>query len=93
MAAYFINFFSEPTAKFFRSGKETTREVWALNAEKDKLIYSMMREWETRGFDVILSCPFPMPAISPKYCSKLLPGEYIDSSLNSYFPSIDTRSE
>jgi len=72
LAAYIINFFSVPTAKFFRSGKETTREIWALNAEKDKLIYTMMREWETRGFDVILSCPFPMPAISPKYCSKLL---------------------
>ena len=41
------------------------------------MIYTMMREWETRGFDVILSCPFPMPAISPKYCSKLLSGKVV----------------
>ena len=67
-----------PTAKFFRSGKETSREIWALNAEKDKLIYTMMREWETRGFDVILSCPFPMPAISPKHCSKSVSGKTND---------------
>ena len=69
------SFFSQLNAEFFYTGKETTREIWALNAEKDKLIYSMMREWETRGFDVILSCPFPLPAISPKYCSKSVSGK------------------
>ena len=44
------------------------------NAEKDEMIYNMMREWERQGFDAIISCAFPLPAIAPKYCSSVVPG-------------------
>ena len=76
IVAFFIGLFSENAASFFRLGKQTSQELWALNAEKDNLIYSMMRDWETQGFDAVLSCAFPMPAIPPQYCSRLISGEY-----------------
>ena len=44
------------------------------NAEKDEMIYNMMREWERQGFDALISCAFPLPAIAPKYCSSVVPG-------------------
>ena len=76
IVAFFVGLFSENAASFFRLGKQTSQELWALNAEKDNLIYSMMRDWETQSFDAVLSCAFPMPAIPPQYCSRLISGEY-----------------
>ena len=76
IVAFLVGLFSENAASFFRLGKQTSQELWALNAEKDNLIYSMMRDWETQGFDAVLSCAFPMPAIPPQYCSRLISGEY-----------------
>ena len=66
--------FSKLTAAFLHAGKETIPEMWALNGQKDQITYKMMREWDSQGFDAIISCPFPMPAISPDFCSKIISG-------------------
>ena len=67
--------FSKLTAEFFHAGKQTVPQMWALNGQKDQITYKMMRDWEKHGFDAMLSCPFPMPAISPDYCSKAISGK------------------
>ena len=66
--------FSKLTAEFFQSGKQTIPEMWALNGQKDQIIYKMMKEWESHGFDAMISCAFPMPAVSPDHCSRLISG-------------------
>jgi len=73
LAAHVINLFSRVNAIFLFAGARTSREIWARNAEKDEMIYNMMREWERQGFDAIISCAFPLPAIAPKYCSSVVP--------------------
>ena len=35
----------------------------------------MMRDWENQGFDAMICCAFPMPAIAPQFCSKVVPGK------------------
>ena len=35
----------------------------------------MMRDWENKGFDAMICCAFPMPAIAPQFCSKVVPGK------------------
>jgi len=72
MAAHVINLFSKLTANFFWAGVKSSKDLWASNAEKDELIYNMMREWEKEGYDAIISCAFPFPAIPPKYCSRVI---------------------
>ena len=66
--------FSKLTAAFLHAGKQTIPQMWALNGQKDQITYKMMREWDSQGFDAIISCPFPMPAISPDFCSKIISG-------------------
>merc|ERR1719342_147229 len=72
LAAHVINLFSRVNAIFFFAGARTSREIWTRNAEKDEMIYNMMREWERQGFDAVISCAFPFPAIAPKYCSRVV---------------------
>ena len=74
LIGYMIRPFSKLTAEFFQSGKQSVPEMWALNGQKDQIIYKMMKEWENHGFDAMISCAFPMPAVSPDYCSKLISG-------------------
>ena len=74
LIGYMIIPFSKLTAAFLHAGKETIPQMWALNGQKDQITYKMMREWDSQGFDAIISCPFPMPAISPDFCSKIISG-------------------
>ena len=74
LIGYMIIPFSKLTAAFLHAGKQTIPQMWALNGQKDQITYKMMREWDSQGFDAIISCPFPMPAISPDFCSKIISG-------------------
>ena len=76
LIGYMIIPFSKLTAAFLHAGKQTIPQMWALNGQKDQITYKMMREWDSQGFDAIISCPFPMPAISPDFCSKIISGIY-----------------
>ena len=72
MIAHLIYYTVSPlTAHFFFAGARTSKDIWTKNAQKDAMIYSMMKEWDKQGFDVILSPSFPFPAVSPDVCSKL----------------------
>ena len=74
VAAHIINLFSPLTAQFFFAGARTSQDIWRVNAEKDALIYKMMREWDSLGLDAVISCSFPLPAVAPEYCSKVIAG-------------------
>ena len=57
------------------SQRISSAELWARNGEADGLIYQMMRDWEERQLDAVITCPFPVPAFSNKYSSALGAGQ------------------
>ena len=63
--------FSQKVKIFLQSGASTSAELWARNGEADSLIYQMMRDWEERQVDAVITCPFPVPAVSNQHSSSL----------------------
>ena len=63
--------FSQKLKIFLQAGARTSEELWARNGEADGLIYQMMRDWEERQLDAVITCPFPVPAVSNEYSSSL----------------------
>jgi len=71
--SFFFQLFSKKLAFLWSAGKEKSQELWVLNAAKDKLIYQLTQAWEASNIDILLCPAFPIPAISPSLCSRLLP--------------------
>ena len=67
--------FSEKLKIFLQAGARSSAELWARNGEADGLIYQMMRDWEERQLDAVITCPFPVPAVSNEYSSSLGAGQ------------------
>ena len=73
-------FFSPKLKMFLQSGASSSAELWARNGEKDALIYQMMRDWEEKQLDAVLTCPFPVPAFNNRYSSSLGAGQAMKQS-------------
>ena len=73
--ARLAGFFSPKLKMFLQSGASSSAELWARNGEADGLIYQMMRDWEERQLDAVITCPFPVPAFTNKYSSALGAGQ------------------
>lgn len=68
----FIWLVSKKTYLGWSSGTLLSRDLWATNAAKDRLVYEFMARWEQGGYDVLLCPGFAFPAIPPQYCSRLI---------------------
>ena len=68
-------FFSPKLKIFLQSGASSSAELWARNGEKDAMIYQMMRDWEEKQLDAVLTCPFPVPAFNNNLASSLGAGQ------------------
>ena len=75
LLSHFAGLYSKKIKTFLQSGACSSTELWAKNAEKDSLIYRMMKEWEEKEFDAVITSPFPVPAVPHHYASSLGAGE------------------
>ena len=73
--AFLAGIFSKKIKVFLQSGASSATELWTKNAAKDSVTYRMMREWEERQFDALITSPFPVPAVPHKYASSLGAGQ------------------
>ena len=82
LVARLIGLLSYKMRRLWMSGCATAREQWLDNAKKDRLIYELTAAWEERGYDVLLCSAFTMPAVPPRYCSRILPAASYTSVYN-----------
>lgn len=68
-----IGLISKKSQQLFNAGPALSRDLWVENGKKDTTIYLLTKEWEEKGFDVVLCPGFSFPACPPQYCSRLLP--------------------